>query len=174
MFCTNCGSTAEEADVFCIKCGEKIGGQEPAATSQIDYGRVRRLWNGRLGRLHFFTGNLFGILPIFVVVSIWGAVRMISESMNSGVSGESLDSIIGFFVLIAAFWWFFLHQCVTVRRCHDVGITGWFSLLTYIPYIGLIPGLYLLFKKGEEKVNSYGAVPKERGFLADVFNYKAQ
>ncbi len=54
---------------------------------------------------------------------------------------------------------------VTVRRFHDLDMSGWFSLLyfaTSIPYIGLIMVAilwYLTAKKGTEGENRYGLPP---------------
>lgn len=34
----------------------------------------------------------------------------------------------------------------TVTMCRIAGLSGWFVLLVFIPYIGLIPGIYLLYR----------------------------
>ncbi|WP_256469766.1 DUF805 domain-containing protein [Flavobacterium humidisoli] len=48
---------------------------------------------------------------------------------------------------------------VTIRRMHDVGKTGWFSL---IPFYRLI----LLCTAGDKRSNQYGADPKNQ--LEDI------
>ena len=45
--------------------------------------------------------------------------------------------------------------CVTVRRLHDVGKSGWLVLLGLIPIANLYL-LYLLTRRGEEGHNRYG------------------
>jgi len=48
---------------------------------------------------------------------------------------------------------------VTVRRLHDIGLSGWCWWL-WITCIGIIPLLYFLFvKKGDGESNRYGANP---------------
>tara|TARA_A100001037_G_C14796003_1_gene476794 strand:+ start:145 stop:522 length:378 start_codon:yes stop_codon:yes gene_type:complete len=49
--------------------------------------------------------------------------------------------------------------CVMVRRLHDLGKSGWWWLIAFIPLIG---GLILLFwfvSEGEDGPNYYGEVP---------------
>lgn len=47
--------------------------------------------------------------------------------------------------------WFFWAQ--GAKRCHDVGINGWYQLIPFCP-------LYLIFASGEEGSNEYGENPK--------------
>ena len=46
---------------------------------------------------------------------------------------------------------------ITIRRWHDLGFSGWFSVLNFIPIVNLFVGFYLLLKKGEPGANKYGA-----------------
>ena len=51
---------------------------------------------------------------------------------------------------------------VTVRRLHDLGYSGWFILLVFIPCLGSIIGLVILvfmMVDGESQINVYGTVP---------------
>jgi uncharacterized membrane protein YhaH (DUF805 family) len=47
--------------------------------------------------------------------------------------------------------WFFWAQ--GAKRCHDVGMSGWYQLIPLFP-------LYLIFASGEEGSNIYGENPK--------------
>ena len=50
---------------------------------------------------------------------------------------------------------------LTVRRLHDVGKSGWFLLLNYIPFGGIY--LLILFcRDGQKEKNEYGDNPKKR------------
>ena len=48
--------------------------------------------------------------------------------------------------------------CMVVRRLHDVGKSGWFSLIALVPFIG---GLILLYFEVQpsEGANQYGETP---------------
>ena len=50
---------------------------------------------------------------------------------------------------------------VAIRRLHDVGKSGWFSLIILIPVIGLIWLLILFCAEGSEGDNRYGSKPNE-------------
>ena len=44
------------------------------------------------------------------------------------------------------------------KRCHDVGRSGWFQLLSLIPYVGWPMFLFLVaFQKGDDAWNEHGA-----------------
>ena len=44
---------------------------------------------------------------------------------------------------------------LTVKRTHDLGFSGWFALLGFVPYVGWVPTLMLMFGKGPEKPVRY-------------------
>ncbi len=60
---------------------------------------------------------------------------------------------------------------LTARRLHDINITGWASLVLFVPFIGLFAVIYLCWKNGDVAANPFGAVsdPK-RDFFRAVLN----
>jgi len=57
---------------------------------------------------------------------------------------------------------------VIVRRLHDVGKSGWYFFISFIPLVGIVWLIVLLVTEGEPYDNQYGANPKE---LADELIY---
>jgi uncharacterized membrane protein YhaH (DUF805 family) len=49
---------------------------------------------------------------------------------------------------------------VAIRRLHDIGKSGWWLLIVFVPIIGGIWLLVLLVTKGQSGSNAYGADPK--------------
>lgn len=49
---------------------------------------------------------------------------------------------------------------VSVRRLHDIGKTGWWLLIAFVPLVGLIVLIYFFVQEGESGSNEYGANPK--------------
>jgi len=49
---------------------------------------------------------------------------------------------------------------VLVRRLHDVGKSGWFGLIIFIPLVGLVWLFVLLVSEGNAGENEYGTNPK--------------
>lgn len=50
---------------------------------------------------------------------------------------------------------------VSIRRLHDIGKSGWWILITFVPVIGGIWLLVLTCMDGTPGVNNYGPNPKE-------------
>ena len=99
-------------------------------------------FNGRASRSEFWYFYLFAILGYFI--SIFLALQM------------------SFFFAIAIIFGLILFVpalAVTARRLHDTGKSGWWQLTAYIPYVGIIASIILLFifcTEGEKKKNKYG------------------
>ena len=49
--------------------------------------------------------------------------------------------------------------CVSIRRMHDVGKSGWLLLISLIPLVNLILLYWFIFDGGQPHANQYGAVP---------------
>lgn len=52
---------------------------------------------------------------------------------------------------------------VLLRRLHDIGKTGWYFLILFIPLIGLVWMLVLLSTESEPGTNKWGENPKGFG-----------
>lgn len=188
MFCHKCGNKIEDGSESCGKCGEKVvvetakeqEGDKYKESTPANAGDQKRekwtipnLWRGRIPRLHYFFGHSLIILPL---LTIWGLTALggtLSDSLSSLTMTNIFTTLI--FVLIALLALLTLAYipigiCLAVRRCHDFGTTGWLTLTMFIPYIGFIFGLYILFKGGDGESNKYGPM-RTRKFIADVFNY---
>jgi uncharacterized membrane protein YhaH (DUF805 family) len=177
MFCKNCGEKVEDKIVFCGKCGSKIENNDITNFSHnnVKVGVFRRLFTGRIGRLNFFLGHLFFMLPIFIVTSLWGLIAILSSTFNLKTDTSFLfslfDQLVVVLIAISCIIYVILNFFLLIRRCHDVGYTGWLSCLLGIPYAGALVGLFLLFKKGDDGQNKYGMPPiKGRKFINDIFN----
>lgn len=72
------------------------------------------------------------------------------------VGGILTQFIIGIPILIAAVvggW------MIGIRRMHDLDKSGWWLLITLIPYVNMIFSLYVIFAPGTKGDNQYGADP---------------
>ena len=49
---------------------------------------------------------------------------------------------------------------VSVRRLHDIGLTGWFTLLHLVPYVGALVLLGAALVPGHSGENKYGSPPE--------------
>lgn len=104
------------------------------------------LFKGRINRRNFLFGIFFSILLVLLYASLLGFIGRLDEK------GTILEKA-GFIILIA------FGYSLYVRRLHDLGKSGLFSLLLIIPVVNTILFLYLVLFRGENKENHYGEPP---------------
>lgn len=97
------------------------------------------------------------ILTIFASMLIFVGVGLLAGMLIDVLTGTTVDDepnpfgLIPFMVL----WFVYFGYC-TVRRFHDQNLSGWLTIPVFIPYIGLIFGILLVFIKGTDGTNKYG------------------
>lgn len=105
---------------------------------------------GRLNRKPYILRGLF--LWILSLVTS-GVMDVTSESDSLVMNLLSLVVFVLFIALGVA------TIMLVIRRWHDLGKSGWFTLLLFIPLVNLFVALYLWVKKGDEGPNEYGDDP---------------
>lgn len=125
----------------------------------INFNNNRSLYYGRLGRLNFFLFNLLYVVLYFSILLLnyfpWNLFVVI------------------FFIIWIVFMiiLFYLLMCAHIRRLHDIGLSGWWLILGYIPVITIFFILFLFFVKGTNGTNKYGDKLKENiNFIEVLFN----
>lgn len=103
-----------------------------------------KLFSGRIGRSEFTLGWIvFGIL-----------IPLLGYLLNN--VHELLGKFI-VFVLLCVMVVFYVS--IIVKRLHDAGKSGWWSLIHFIPLANVALLVYLVFARGDTKKNKYGNVP---------------
>lgn len=69
---------------------------------------------------------------------------------------EYLLFVYDLIVMIPLIW---LELATSVRRFHDMGKSGWYTSLLFIPIVGLFFSIYIGFFKGQDDDNQYGPNP---------------
>ena len=54
---------------------------------------------------------------------------------------------------------------LTIRRLHDVDVTGWLFLLGLVPLAGLVLDAFCLFADSDPRPNRWGVSPKFEGVI---------
>jgi len=101
-------------------------------------------FSGRARRAEYWMFFLINLIIIVVLELLGSAVRLFLI-----VAG-----IYGLAVLVPSI-------AVAVRRLHDTGRSGWWVLITLIPFIGSIILLVFLATEGQRTDNQYGPDPKQ-------------
>ncbi len=101
---------------------------------------------GRMGRLRYLSYVIGASLLIgFVGGGILGAIGV---AMNSAL-------VIGLGTVLMYGGILVLTVMFLIQRSHDMDLSGWFSILAFIPFVGL----YWLFKGGTPGPNRFGPPP---------------
>jgi uncharacterized membrane protein YhaH (DUF805 family) len=108
--------------------------------------KVQLLFSGRYNRLKYFWTLSLVAVPLVVCVQLL---------LPADFAGEWTGTVLE--IAPKAIAW-----PILVKRLHDLNWPGLAGLLFFIPFIGLILGLILLFKKGTQGPNQYGADPLAR------------
>jgi len=115
-------------------------------------------WRGRLGRLRFLAYTTVAYLVYVLAALAIGIVAGVAT--GRGAAAESSSGLIGMTVWLLLVPYLVFAALVTIRRSHDMGWSGWMSLLAFIPLVGLI----WLFKAGDPGANAYGPPPPPNTF----------
>lgn len=115
---------------------------------------------GRIGRMSFFLYNLVcNICGSFLGGIIGYMIVMLIDEESSQEIFIGIVVVVLVLLSIAALFVIYMSACLWIRRCHDIGLSGWWAILDFIPYINLLMGLFLIFKKGQQRDNIYGPMP---------------
>ena len=93
-------------------------------------------------------------------------IILLSLVLLGVIGGSIFDNVLGgFFVAYGVFVLYSLATLlptlgVVVRRLHDVGKSGWFYFIAFIPFVGGIWLLVLMCTEGDYGDNDYGSDPK--------------
>lgn len=125
-------------------------GQSPAAiTPHPDDFAGMFSPRGRLGRMKYFVRTaLVGLLYIPPMLLVVLGLSTDPQSELLVLSGMALA------LLVTVFGTYF-SICQNAKRCHDIGESGWFQLITLVPF-GV---LFLLLSRGQEHPNRFGNPP---------------
>ncbi len=96
-------------------------------------------FGGRISRRQYWMFALFSILVGIVIGIVAGIIPILSPVSVLYLLAILVPSI-----------------GLAVRRLHDIGLSGWFFLISIIPYVGMIALLLLLCLPGDAKTNAYG------------------
>lgn len=171
MYCTDCGHQVSWNANYCGSCGKAFNGASPKK-DKVNGNQDQRvlvkwknlladLFEGRLGRMDYF------LLTSFLVVSF--VVFGLMTIGFSEVIPES-DLFLGFLTIILMIAFALLNLSGGIRRLHDMNMSGWTILVGFIPLIGFIFSLVIIFSAGTEGTNEYGEQSDSRGFFGRIFN----
>lgn len=103
-------------------------------------------FEGRARRSEYWFFCLFNMIVSFAISAITGII-----------GSDTLATILSTAVSLAIF---LPGLGVAVRRMHDVGKSGWYLLMSLIPFVGAILVIIKLATEGDAGPNEYGPDPR--------------
>jgi uncharacterized membrane protein YhaH (DUF805 family) len=115
---------------------------------------VKLLWSfyGRIGRLGYLGGLLLNLS--FAAAAIAALIYLGQEQPKPLPWGPPDPFVYIFIPGFVLFTWAKL--ALAAKRFHDLGKSGWLSLVLFIPLFGLIAIIFLLVAPGDDYGNRYG------------------
>jgi uncharacterized membrane protein YhaH (DUF805 family) len=114
--------------------------------------RKYAVFEGRARRKEYWYFQLFKYIIILAPLLILSFLGILTEDYSE------------FLLLIGLVYYLLMFLptlAVTIRRLHDTGRSGWWYLITFIPYLGGIILLILLLGDSQPGENEYGPNPKK-------------
>lgn len=109
--------------------------------------------SGRIGRGGWWLGQTIGLVFLLLATVILFAPMLGKPEAKPSLAGSLL--LLAWIPL--QFW---MNLCVTIKRYHDRGKSGWWFLIVLVPFIGAIWQLIECgFASGEPEDNDYGPGP---------------
>lgn len=114
--------------------------------------------NGRARRSEYWWFVLFQALILLAPFMLGFLFVIVGE--ETATDGPAIFGGL-LFIVAGLVWLGFLIPgiCVTIRRFHDVGLTGWLILLGLIPYIGGLITFVITLLPSQAYRNVHGPVP---------------
>lgn len=107
-------------------------------------------FSGRAGRLEYL-GIAFAALVVHVIN---GLVFIDFDAVRAGEPiGLSLAYLVAFVPATLMTW------SAAIRRCHDLGRSGFFLLWQFVPLFGIAAMLFVVFARGDDMKNRFGPPP---------------
>lgn len=115
-------------------------------------------FSGRSRRKEYWYFTLFS--AIVSIILTWVDVA-VGTTTGGGIG--ILSGLYALVILVPSL-------AIAVRRLHDIGKSGWFFLISLIPFIGGLVLLYFLFQDSDRDINAWGPSPKYSGFEDQIEN----
>ena len=117
---------------------------------------------GRFSRLSYLAWSLILNIIMFIVFVVIAGFAGAASTLLTGTDPNAMmafyTSGAGLFMLAIMLVSLVITLIFFIRRLHDINMSGWLSILLFIPLVNLIFGIYALAKKGTEGVNRFAPV----------------
>lgn len=117
-------------------------------------------FQGRARRMEYWMFNLFVFLisMAFVLLIVFAAI---AAGPSEDGSTPITVALLGVVWVLFSLGMFIPNLAVLIRRLHDIGKSGWFFFISFVPFVGGIVLLIFLLMDSKPGDNQYGPNPKQ-------------
>ncbi len=108
-------------------------------------------WRGRLNRWPYFFRTMVLGLPVRVLFDLSYAYQ------------EPFTPVRTLLPAAMALVFVVLLYMQLIKRCHDLDLSGWYSVVALVPILNVVAGLYFTLKRGTDGSNRFGPDPLAEG-----------
>ena len=112
-------------------------------------------FDGRASRSEFWYFALFSFIGSFIfgLIDVLIVNPMLGATPGQIGQGGILQFIFALVLMVPSI-------ALAVRRLHDIGKSGWWYLIVFIPIVGVLVLLYFFVLDSQPGSNQYGPNPK--------------
>jgi len=132
-------------------------------TPKDKYGKISIFSiQGRIGQLRYLLYMLMSIfcvgLVFIVAIPAQSLLQIIffKLAITDAFTQDIIRSILFYAPLLLIFSSVIFN---TIKRLHDINLTGWFLIFMFVPSINIAVGLLLIFIPGTPTHNNFGLLP---------------
>ena len=119
-------------------------------------------FNRRITRREYWLKGILPALGIGIAIGIAFTLIGVAIELAAGpgtIGKQVLELVINIISMLFWILMIIIHLAIFTKRWHDLGRSGMWSLLIFIPIIGFAMLIYLGVAHGEAEENQYGLVP---------------
>ena len=122
-------------------------------------------FNGRIGRLRYMAYGIGSyLLLMMVMIPVVGTSALTGAEEAMSTFAMIAMGIIYIAMLVAG-------VAFAKRRLNDLNRSGWWMLLSIVPFVNLIFTIYVIFFPGTESDNDFGAAPAANSLGVQILGW---
>lgn len=122
-------------------------------------------FNGRIGRLRYMAYGIGSyLLLMMVMIPVVG-----TSALTGGEEAMSTFAMIAMGIIYIAM--LVAGVAFAKRRLNDLNRSGWWMLLSIVPFVNLLFTIYVIFFPGTESDNDFGAAPAANSLGVQILGW---
>jgi len=162
MECQKCNNTLDADSKFCPHCGAVVSEEvivhindEKVIKKEVSFKDFFFNAKGRTRRQEFFFRAFMPLSVLNVLLIVLARAIEYFQVMGKIQSNDSIVLYVLVFAFSIIVYYFTI--IASIKRYHDMNMSGWWSLLFFIPLVNFIALFWLFFSGSKNENNDYGA-----------------